>query len=172
MTQFDQIQEILKAKRGSVIRSWLDALLATYAEQAASFMRSQKDQFANPVGSTFKAALENVYDELMVGVDPERVAPLLDPIVRIRAVQEFMPSDALAFIVILKDILRQKVFESLSPQEWTELDNRVDRMALLAFDIYSGCRERIYQIRIQEMERNNHMLWRRSGMLEDAPADS
>ena len=169
MTKPDNISDFLEAKRSAVIKHWLDAVLSTYSEQGAGFMRRQKDQFANPVGSTIKAGLERLFDEFAAGLDPERTAPHLDAIVRIRAVQEFMPSDALAFVIQFKEILRNTAGGALEPDDWAELDNRTDRMALMAFDIYSSCRERLYQIRIKEMERNHHMLLRRSGMVLSDP---
>lgn len=171
MTEPDKIKSFLENKRGTVIRRWLDAVLATYSQQAVGFMRNQKDQFANPVGSTFKAGLERLYDEFTAGLDPERAMPHLDAIVRIRAVQEFLPSDALAFVVQLKEILRREAGRDLDADHWAELDNRVDRMALQAFDLYNACRERIHQIRVQEIERNNYMLLRRSGMVACDPEE-
>ena len=40
--------------------------------------------------------------------------------------------------------------ESRPIKEWAELDERIDRVVLLAFDVYAQCREKIHEIRLRE----------------------
>ncbi|NIR14663.1 MAG: hypothetical protein GWN86_12250, partial [Desulfobacterales bacterium] len=56
---------------------------------------------------TISKALENIYKELLKGVDREGVSPFLDRIIRIRAVQDFSPSQAIAFVFLLKRVIRE-----------------------------------------------------------------
>ncbi|MDH4319840.1 MAG: hypothetical protein OEV64_15770, partial [Desulfobulbaceae bacterium] len=42
--------------------------------------------------------------------------------------------------------------------EMDTFDCNVDRAALLAFDIYMECRERLYQTRISELKSGRHIL--------------
>jgi hypothetical protein len=39
-----------------------------------------------------------------------------------------------------------------------ELDNRIDQVALMAFDFYMDCRERLHQIRVNEVLSGRHAL--------------
>ena len=79
--------------------------------------------------------------------------------VRVRAVQEFTPSEALAFLFELKSVIRGVVGEAdgvaLGQEELGEIDGRVDQLALLAMDIYIECRERIFEIRVNEIRNSS-----------------
>jgi hypothetical protein len=77
--------------------------------------------------------------------------------VKIRAVQQFTPSQALSFVFALKSVIRKVVPEaSKDPRfasELTEMDNRIDRLALTAFDLFMEAREEVSQLRISEVKR-------------------
>ena len=81
----------------------------------------------------------------------------LDEIIRIRAVQEIPPSQALSFVFSLKPILRKQIPEAAQDpklaRELEEMDARIDRVALAAFDLYTDCREEVSQLRISEVKR-------------------
>ena len=72
-----------------------------------------------------------------------------------RAVQDFTPSQAIVFVYLLKDILRQEAAPEAKSEEVREglaaLEARLDRLALMAFDVYMECRERLHRIRVNEV---------------------
>ncbi len=119
------------------------------------FFRQQGDRFANPVGSTIFAALEGLFAELLGKGDYEKTRSLLDNILRIRAIQNFSPSQAVVFLPLLKGVLKEEIAEEVWQnrlhEEWLELESRIDDFLLLAFDIYVECREKIDQLRNQEL---------------------
>jgi hypothetical protein len=127
-------------------------------------LKNQQDPFANPVGSTFRRELEIVLNGLSEWVDPGNLTPSLDAIVRIRAVQEFRPSDALAFMVHLKKAIREELQEvRMSPElvnDLARLDFRIDELTLAAFDLYVACREKIAEIRVGEARAERDRLVR------------
>jgi len=172
MARTDSLGESLQNKRSGLVKKWLGVLLDTYSDQAAEFMRSKTNRFDNPVGTTLRSSLEKLFDLLVTGFDPDQAAGVLDGIVRIRAIQDFPASDSLAFIFQLKDLLRSELGPLATQDQWAEDFQRllldIDRMALLAFDLYVACRNQLADIRIKEVERQNHMAWRRAGMLEEA----
>lgn len=119
-------------------------------------MQGQKDPFANPVGSTILEGIEGLYDELLTGAGLAKAPFFLDTITRVRAVQDFSPSGAIAFIPFLKKIIRDELprdtgenplFEDLG-----EFERRIDQLTLMAFDIYVACREKLYEIRVNEIK--------------------
>lgn len=155
--------EALTQKREAILERWLQAVLATYPEETVRFLRRDKNRFSNPVGNTVIAGLTRLYDALVDEQPTAALAPALDGIVRIRAVQEFAPSAAVGFVYDLKPILREELAGAgLAPEEWAALDAGVDRMALLAFDIYMQCRETLFQIRIREI-RDYQLMAERAG---------
>jgi len=51
----------------------------------------------------------------------------------------------------LKEEIGEEVRRNGLHEEWLELESRIDDCLLLAFDIYMECREKIHQLRIQEL---------------------
>ena len=55
--------------------------------------------------------------------------------------------------------------------ELTAFENRIDHLSLLAFDLYVGCREKIYEIKANEVKRKYFKLLDRSGFIDPERAD-
>jgi hypothetical protein len=162
------LQVLLCEKKAAIVGGWLDLLLEDYPPETVRFLKGQTDPFANPVGGIFREAIAQLYEELIGETDPGRSAALLDRIVRIRAVQDLPPSRALAFVPGLKKVVRSVLVNgSVRPEEWRELDDRIDRLALLAFDVYLACREKIHEIRFTELRNRTQLLLQRAGLVVD-----
>jgi hypothetical protein len=141
----------------AIAEQWLGRVLRTYPGQTAAFLAEEQDPFRNPVGHTFRQALGILLDELLVGMDAERVRAALDSIVQIRAVQDSTPAQALEFLFQLKPILR---LQAPAPDR-DLLYSRIDEMALTAFDLYMQYRERTFAIKANEARRRVFVLERR-----------
>jgi hypothetical protein len=165
------------ADRGEAIcRVWLDRALAVYSEEYGRFARENPDPFTNPIGAVLKSGIEALWAALLDGVDTERYCGALEPIVRIKAVQEASPSTMLAFVPMLKSIIRDELPDEMhdpSQREamW-EFEKRVDWATMVAFDLYTECRERIFQLRVNELKRNTARLLRPNGAQPCAAHDS
>ena len=105
------LRELLAKKKNSILDRCLNLLLDTYPHDSVTLLKNQRDPFANPVGSTFRRELEAVLDGLAASVDPGSLTSSLDAIVRIRAVQDFRPSEALTFMAHLKKAVREQLQE-------------------------------------------------------------
>jgi hypothetical protein len=147
----------LLLERKSVIRKkWFDAILANYPPDAAIFFKKQKDAFRNPVGNTIFQCIKELYEEILYDAGSEKVYPYLNDIIKIKAVQEFSPSQAVSFIYLLRNVVREElegevVRHGLS-DEMRSFENQMDALALLCFDIYMKCRETIFDIRVNEVK--------------------
>ncbi len=150
------LAEMFATSRSRIVGAWLARTLDTYAPQTAHFFGREKDPFRNPVGDALRHGLPALFDELVAGMDPARLAGVLDPIVQIRAVQDFTPGQALAFLPLLKKVIRETVAGQPSPgeQALTILEARIDDLMLLAFDCFVRYRERIYMLRVNEARRS------------------
>jgi len=165
------IEKRLSEKRSHIIKRWLDLTLKTYPEQTRRFFKKRKDRFANPVGMTLSAEIENLYDAFIQGADEEVISPVLEKIIKIRAIQDFSPSQAVAFVFLLKEIARKELGKEIQEHSVTkdllEFESRVDKLALLAFDIYGKCREDLFQIRTNEVKNHVSRLLQRAGLVVD-----
>lgn len=156
MTFSKQIQ----LNKGVIVQRWLDEILATYGKEASLAFGRQKNQFANPVGHTLREGIRVLFDALLydpTGDDLERVRQHLHDIIKIRAVQQFTPSQAINFIFQLKQIVRDemgtKITDPLFLRELAVLEDRIDRLAQDAFDIFVQCREQLLELRVNELKR-------------------
>ncbi len=170
-----KLKEALINNKPAILKLWLKMLAETYPPDAARFYAHQKDPFANPVGGTARKSLEAVFDSLLDGPDFEKLTPLLDPIIRIRAVQTFSPSRAVSFIFFIKQIVRTQLKDELNRHqldaELAVFESRVDETALAAFDIFMKCREKIYQIKAFEERKRTYGAFERAGIIRQIRKD-
>jgi len=145
-------KELLSNHKKDIFDHWYALVVATYPEETAKFLKSQQDQFANPVGSTFRSSMMGILDGLVNGKAPEELAGLIDDMMHIRAVQDFIPSRAVAVFLLLKEsvghlIDKKHIDASGAVMEFSTL---VDRLQLIAFDTYMKCREKLWEIKYNE----------------------
>ncbi len=150
------LNDLLRQKKSIILGKWLDLILESYPANSAQFFRQERNQFANPVGYNLARDIESLFDAIVFGENVSRRAVPLDSIIRIRTVQDFAPSQVVRFIFLLKtairDISPDEINTSPNDGEWRALESRIDESALQAFDIYSQCREKINEIRINEIK--------------------
>jgi len=167
------LKKILEKKKSAIIKDWFKAVAATYAPDTADFFKRQKDPFANPVGNTIFNGLKKLFDELLLQMNHEEIKSCLDPLIRIRAVQDFSPSEATSFILSLKKIINNNLQKELRDiqilNEFLELESKIDTLCLIAFDIYVECREKIYELKVTTERNKIYSAFARAGLIDDAP---
>lgn len=129
-----------------VEEEWIERTLAAYSAEILPFLSGEHDRFRNPVGQVIRENLTTLAHELLGAMDDRAIAPAIDALVRMRAVQDFSPSAALRFIFDLRPVIAEVCGES-PPQ----IDGRIDELALMAFDCYMACREQIAALREKEL---------------------
>jgi hypothetical protein len=156
MSMVTVLKEILAEKRSAIIGKWSHRFFSYYPVESQKFLGSQKDRFANPIGYTINSCVGPIFDELIGENDPQVMGNLLRDVIKIRAVQEFSPSQAIRFVFDLKGIIRGEVGEVAGTvdynEELSEIESRIDELALIAFDSYMESRERLFKIRIDEVK--------------------
>jgi hypothetical protein len=166
--------QVLAAKKHAIIREWLARTLQTYPAHTGRFLVREKDPFRNPVGHTLQEAFPALFDQLIGGMDATTITPFLDGIVRIRAVQDFTAGQAVAFLFLLKKVVREALQDEIRRRPdgdgLAAVDGGIDEMALLAFDLFMKCREKIYEIKANEAKRRIYVLGRLYGMEPSATA--
>ncbi len=168
MTAHDLVlRDVLQPHRSEALDRWRGFVLDSYPEEAARFFRKEKDRFKNPVGQSIHRATEAILDGVLLERDAEGVPEALEALVRIRAVQDFSPSEAVAFVFLLKRAVRE-VLEGASAdgppaQALSDLESRVDALALAAFETYARCREELFEIRLRASKRRVAVLLERFG---------
>jgi len=161
--------DLLVARKQGILDGWMQRVIDSYPEQAGSRMKRVKDPFQNPVGSNLRAGLEMILDGILAGAEPEDLAEGLDKVARIRAIQDYSPSEAIGFLLDLKVVFREQAGADGSADEFGAIDTAVDRMTLRGFDQYMACREKLFEIRINEIRNQSHLALRQFGILGREP---
>jgi hypothetical protein len=143
-------------QKGVLLEKWLERTLATYPPQTLRFLHGEKDRFRNPVGHTLREGLATLLDGVTGEMPPAEIRPALEGIVRLRAVQDFTPSQAVGFVYLLREILSEELEGGAAPA----VQKRIDELALLAFDLFMKCREEIFEIKAREARRQVY-VWER-----------
>jgi len=167
-----KIEEILSQYKPTVLKKWFQLILETYPTETTRFLQKEKDQFANPVGSTILGGIEELFEKLINTNDSPSLPPFFDRLIHIRAVQEFTPSQAISFLFGLKKIIREELKNELTvdmlfSQQLLNFESRIDEFILLAFNRYIECREKVYELRVNEIKNRYSGILRRLNLIQE-----
>lgn len=165
------LNKFLTDNQNGICAQWTDAIIKTYPDEGAKFFSGSCNQFANPVGHTFRNNIEKIFMTLLRGGDVAECSTDLDGILRIRAVQGFAPSVALSFLPALKEIVRRELAKTGRVQEMDEAlhdwNVRVDRLTMVGFDLYMACRELLWKQKANQLYSRTHKLLEKANLLKD-----
>ena len=159
------LKQHLIDKKKEILADWRNIIFNSYPPDSVQFLKNEHDQFNNPIGSCIMEVTEDIYDGLIENVKIDQLFAALDRIIRIRSVQDYTPSQAIAFMNALKLAIRHKcedIDRDENFRDFLDFEARIDRLTFLAFDIYMQCREKIYEIRVNDMKRQSAILFQRS----------
>lgn len=168
-------EDIISARRDAAIQKWTEAVFAMYPFETTGFIRTQRDQFANPVGHATRAAGEQIYDAVTGrDVDMEKVHASVAALIRIRAVQDLKPEQAVGVLYLYKSVLRERSLRTCWPPgmsrgSWT-WGIVWDTLCLMAFNLYLADREQVYAERVAQQRREASQIRRwaaRHGLVEN-----
>ena len=169
------LEKLLKKKKDKIEKRWFELVIKTYAPETVVIFKNHKNSFANPVGSTIFKGLKGVFSELLTDFDTENIKKLIDPLIRIRAVQNFSPSQAISFIFPLKMIIREELKKEFKDkdilEQFLQFSLKIDDLSLIAFDIYMVCKEKIYNLKAYEARNLFHKAFSRAGLVMEIPQE-
>lgn len=169
--------DLLAEKQKDIAVKWVDAVSGTYPFGTVGFLRTKNDPFINPVGKRNRVAAEAFVaclcaDAAALEADETGLAAIIDEFVKVRAVQDFSPEDAIGIIFALKPIITEVLGESLITyikehglDEYRLLEGRIDAIALMAFGAYARSRDKMADMRIDEFKRAHSQIIRQAERL-------
>jgi hypothetical protein len=132
----------------AILDAWFEKTIQIYPEQTRKSVSRGTEQFRNPVGFTVRESLAKLLEELAGDMDAVRASAALEGLIRLRAVQDCTPAEAVCFVFLLRQIMSER-----GGGQFPDFDRRIDELALMAFDQYVKCREELALIRINEARR-------------------
>ena len=147
----------LLSRKEIILERWIRLILDGYQTEGAKFFQENNDPFRNPVGTTIKSETELILSQLLGEMDITLLEESLDKIIRIRSIQEFSASEAISFLFLLKHVISEEIksddYKDLQMANILDVYVRIDKIILMAFDIYMKNREQISRIKINEIKR-------------------
>ncbi len=169
------IRDLLSKKRKAIVNKSFELTIATYPEESQSFFKESSKQFTNPIGYNIYQSIEKIIDNIINEESIESFISPLEEIVRIRAVQDFTPSQAIGFIFLIKKALQDELEKEVDPLQLLDFLTRVDSLVLVAFDIFMKYREKIYDLKSKELiDRTWWILkkWNIISEIQDKPLET
>lgn len=170
------LQTLLSDRKKDILKKWQNEIFQQYPADSIRFLSSESNQFANPVGHSIREHTENLFCGLLAEGDitPEKINPILDEMLRIRAIHDLTPSEALRYLYILKKVISRELNEISEHDNKLYYDlitfySRIDEVILIAFDVYSKCREKLYEIKVETAKNQVSGLLRRSDLICEIP---
>ncbi|MBD3298586.1 MAG: hypothetical protein GF341_08030 [candidate division Zixibacteria bacterium] len=161
------LRKALQQQQATIATQWIDRVVNSFPEGSHEFLKAQTDRFRNPIGHALRTELPVLLSHITDDTPVESIHDSMGRLIRILAVQEWSPSDALGFVFALKTVIREVLSDSLNygvnADEAVVIEQRIDRMALAAFEEYIACRERLAEIRVQCERRRVGKLLERLG---------
>lgn len=169
------LESWLKEKEQEIGAKWQNAVIDSYPIDSGKFLLGNKDRFANPIGYSINEELPKIFKQLTGEMNIELLRISLEEIIKIRAVQNFTPSEAVGFLYFLKDIVKSELNRSSWDDNlivgFFEFESRIDRAVMISFEIYLDMKLKISDIRTNEIKKRNQRMMSRIhekyGMAED-----
>jgi hypothetical protein len=171
------LTDLLAEKKTSLVDSWIDLIFQSYPMETVSFLKKEKDRFSNPIAYQISRGINGIFEALLQDTEKDKLVAALDEVIKVQAIQQFSPSQALAFIFLFKTVVRDHLAEELEDEalskEYLEFESKIDGLGLLGFDVYMKRREKLFEIRMQEVKASVGCLIRKSGLsldIDEEPA--
>jgi hypothetical protein len=170
-----KLKKLLEENKPVILERWYDAIMATYPTDSSGFLKKQKDRFLNPVGHTFSQGIDSIMEALITGEGFADGLPLLDDIIKVRAIQDFPPAQALRFVLSLKKVVREELVKEIRQNqlydELLKFESEIDELASYAFNIYVKCREQLNALKTDELKRMTFTLLKRANLMSEIPVE-
>ena len=163
------LNKLLQQREDTIRRRWMEKIVDSYPDKTAVFLKQKRNQFANPVGHILASNVEVILQRFLQEADLKEFRVPLSEIIRIRSVQTFSPSQAISFVYLLKDTIRDELQDEVRDRqafgELLEIEDRVDELGSLAVDLYMQSRERIFELRVNEIKRTGFRLLQKANLI-------
>ena len=153
----DKVYGEIAARRGSLFKAWR-ACFDGGPEPAFPVAAGKAGRFSNPAAYLADECAGDVLAWLAGAGDEAGIPASVVDWCRLRAVQETDPSRALRPLLDLKQVVRDVLGAAAGEGELASVDGRIDALVRCASDRYAESRERLDQIRLDEMQRGEGLM--------------
>lgn len=149
--------DICKVAEEKILLQWVGDFLKHHTLDSIGTSRTIDDEFLNPSGTLVQNVTKKLFHAFL-GEDTqlEDIKKSLTDIIRLQAVQDLSPAQALLPFISLKQHIFLLVEKELNNQaaflEYKEIIDRIDTVLLMAFDLFAQKKEELYRVRVKELK--------------------
>ena len=151
-----KIKDLLLENQTKLTDKWFKAIIDTYPAESDKLFIDIKDKFANPVGNAFREALPVIFESIVGSAGDEETQKALAAVIRIRAVQDYTPAEAVSYLFILKDVLRSELIDKTESKKdlkaYLEIESNIDQAACITFGLYMEMKEKIFELKANQVK--------------------
>lgn len=152
-----KLKTTLLSRKDIILEKWIKYILDGYQSKGTRFFTENDNPFQNPVGTKTKSETELILSQVLGEMDLALIEDSLEKIIKIRSIQDFSASEAISFLFLLKKVIGEETalneYKEIKTFEVINVFDRIDKIIFMAFDIYMNNRERISQIKINEIKK-------------------
>ncbi|WP_141266962.1 RsbRD N-terminal domain-containing protein [Thermodesulfovibrio sp. Kuro-1] len=163
------IKDLLSKKRKAIVNKSFELTIATYPEESQGFLKDSSRQFTNPIGYNLYQSIEQIVEKIINEEPIESFLSPLEEIIKIRAVQDFTPSQAVGFIFLIKKAFQDELEKEIEPFQILDFLSRIDSLSLIAFDIFMKYREKIYDLKSKELIDRTWWILKKWNIVSEIP---
>ncbi|WP_297209538.1 MULTISPECIES: RsbRD N-terminal domain-containing protein [Thermodesulfovibrio] len=163
------IRDFLSKKRKAIVNKSFEWTVSTYPEESQSFLKDNSRQFTNPIGYNLYQSIEQIVEKIINEEPIDNFITPLEEIIRIRAVQDFTPSQAVGFIFLIKKAFQDELEKEIEPLKVLDFLSRIDSLTLIAFDIFMKYREKIYDLKSKELIDRTWWILKKWNIVSEIP---
>jgi len=153
------LEHLLLQNKKAILQGWLHRIFDSYNPGTGKLLLNGGDRFANPVGYAISTGAEQILDALIRGDEPGTLHGCLEKIIRIRAVQDFTPAQAVAFMTDLKTVIRTQVTGGATKhgllEELNGLDTKIDCLCTTSTELYISMKSQIRELVVKEAAKSD-----------------
>ncbi len=157
-----RLSDLFARRRADLLDAWVQRVLGAYPEETQTFLTQKADPFDNPVGAALKEGTSDIVTYLLDGGERDTLAEKLQHLMRIRAVQQFAPAEAVGFVFQLKDVIRTRLGKDVAAgelyPELLEFESAVDDVAMVCVELYTEAREQLFRSQLKSVHRQTYKL--------------
>lgn len=138
-------------KRDKVVKWWVDRILSGYPIKPVI----EVVEYVENSASKITDAILELYSGK--SFEETRVEEPIDDLMRFLATdRNLSPGDSIKLLMELRDVIADEL--SLEGEERLKFNLGVEKLILKAFDAYMACREKIFELRLREKERDIEIM--------------
>lgn len=149
------LAEVLEQKRSLIQAMWTEAVIVSYPSESAKFIVENKNKFTNPLGYTLENSINTICCNYLDTANVRECEQAIEALIRLRAVQDFTPSKAIGIMFDFKAIVLSEIRDMVESKdkfnEYLSIEKQIDRMTEYALNFYIECRERVNEIKANEV---------------------